>query len=67
MLDIFDVEEAAGAFRGVLDDLRRHLAVGYYPEPAHGDGRWRDIEIEAKGVRGRLRHASGYFDSGGSP
>lgn len=61
-VDINHVGEVGAAFAEILDDLRSQIAIGYYPAPRHGDGRWRDVEVKAKGLGIRLRHAAGYFD-----
>lgn len=55
-------DEIHAVFVGVLDELRRQYAIGYYPSNATDDGRWHDVrvKIERSGVQARTH--SGYVD-----
>ena len=48
-----------GALQEVLAELRAQYALGYYPDPPGGDGRWHRLEVKARGARVRVR--DGYF------
>jgi Ca-activated chloride channel family protein len=56
------IEDAPGAFRAILDELRRQYVLGWYPSGLRHDGSWREIRVEVarRGVEARSR--AGYFD-----
>ena len=54
-----DIERA---FSEILSELREQYALGYYADPRHDDGRWRDVRTEIKNKRYRVRARSGYVD-----
>ena len=62
VVEIQSLDEVADALARVLSDLRNQVAIGYYPHPSRGDGSWREVDVKAKGLGIRLRHAAGYFD-----
>ena len=51
VLVISNMSQARSALLEVLQELRDQYALGYYPTPKHGDGRWREIDV---GVDDRL-------------
>lgn len=56
-------DEIVGAYREILRELREQYVLGYYPEPAHRDGRWRQVRVEVEGRRGLdVRCREGYYD-----
>ncbi|MCG8458300.1 MAG: VWA domain-containing protein, partial [Holophagales bacterium] len=54
--------EVAEALADILAELRDQIAIGYYAEPRHGDGRWRGLALETSRRGVKLRHVSGYID-----
>ncbi len=45
VLVIANMSQARTALLEVLQELRDQYALGYYPTPKHGDGRWREIDV----------------------
>ena len=57
-----DMSEVASSFVRILDELRNQYVIGYYPEPAYEDGRWRRVQIEVPRSGVKLRARAGYFE-----
>ena len=62
VVDVRGPDEVAGAFTEIMNELREQLVIGYYPDPAYDDGRWREIKVKSSRLGVRLRHGEGYFD-----
>ena len=62
MLEVSRFGDVSATFGEILRELRSQIALGYYAEPARGDGRWRELEVKTTRAGMRLRHAPGYFD-----
>ena len=62
IVDIGGPGEVVGAFTEIMTELREQLVIGYYPDPGHDDGRWREINVKSKRMGVRMRHGEGYFD-----
>lgn len=62
VLPIAGAEDVEPVFRDILEELRSQYALGYYPEPRRGDGRWREVRVEVEGRRLDVRHRDGYYD-----
>ena len=54
----------AGIYKQVADDLRSQYSIGYYPTNDKHDGRWRKIRVELK-AGGTVRARSGYWAPNG--
>lgn len=62
IVEVNGAHQVAGALSQILDDLRRQIAIGYYPSDSKGDGEWHEVEVKSTRSGTRLRHAAGYFD-----
>lgn len=49
-------------FGGILDELRRQYAIGYYPSTSSDDGRWHDVRVSVDSHDVEIRTHSGYVD-----
>ncbi len=49
-------------FVGILEELRRQYAIGYYPSDSSNDGRWHDIRVDVSIPGVRIRTHRGYVD-----
>lgn len=58
--EIGHIDDAAVAFREILQELREQYVLGYYPSNNRNDGAWHTVEVRSKGVQARAR--GGYFD-----
>ncbi len=65
VVEIDSSDEVGEAFAEIVAELRNQIAIGYYPNPSHEDGRWRKVQVKSKRFGVNLRHGAGYFD--GSP
>jgi VWFA-related protein len=54
------LNDLAGVYKQVADDLRSQYSIGYYPKNDAHDGRWRKIRVELK-RGGTVRARSGYW------
>jgi Ca-activated chloride channel family protein len=57
------LNDLAGVYKQVADDLRSQYSIGYYPTNDTHDGRWRKIRVELK-KGGTVRARSGYWAPG---
>jgi VWFA-related protein len=57
------LNDLAGVYKQVADDLRSQYSIGYYPTNDAHDGRWRKIRVELK-RGGMVRARSGYWAPG---
>jgi Ca-activated chloride channel homolog len=57
------LNDLAGVYKQVADDLRSQYSIGYYPTNDKQDGRWRKIRVELK-RGGTVRARSGYWAPG---
>ena len=58
--EIGHIDDAAVAFREILQELREQYVLGYYPSNNRNDGAWHTVKVRSDGVRVRAR--GGYFD-----
>lgn len=56
------IEEAAGAFREILRELREQYVVGYYPSSDLDDGAWHQVELRVDSPGVKVRARGGYYD-----
>jgi Ca-activated chloride channel homolog len=61
ILDLGGVEEAGGAFRELLRELREQYVLGYQPAARH-DGRWRANQVGLRRPGLTVRTQAGYVD-----
>lgn len=61
ILDLGGVEEASGAFRELLRELREQYVLGYQPAVRH-DGRWRPNQVRLRRPGLTVRTQAGYVD-----
>ena len=62
ILDLAGIEDAAGAFADVLDELRGQYVLGYYPTTRADDGSWHPVKVRVTGQGLRVRARRGYID-----
>lgn len=55
-------DEAAQAFREILDELREQYVLGYYPDTDRDDGSWHDVRIRLRPSGVDVRARDGYID-----
>ncbi len=55
------LNDLAGVYSQVADDLRSQYSIGYYPENDEADGRWRSIRVEVRTPGAQVRSRSGYW------
>jgi Ca-activated chloride channel family protein len=63
-LAIDNLSAIGPTFAEILAELREQYALGYYPDPDHGDGRWREVRVETVRRGVKLRSRGGYYDRG---
>ncbi|MFQ5527188.1 MAG: VWA domain-containing protein [Thermoanaerobaculia bacterium] len=51
-----------GAVADVLDELHEQYAIGYYPSPSPGTGRWRPVSVKLNRRGLKVRTREGYVD-----
>ncbi len=56
------IEEAAGAFREILRELREQYVLGYYPSSDLDDGAWHQVEVRVASPGVKVRARGGYYD-----
>jgi VWFA-related protein len=61
-LDLRSVDEVEAAFRGVVEELRNHYVLGYYPKARRGDGSWHRLQVEVRRPGVAVRCAGGYVE-----
>lgn len=54
--------EIAGAFSGILRELREQYVLGYYPTSQSHDGRWRSVRVKVARDKVTVRARGGYLD-----
>lgn len=54
------LNDLAGVYKQVADDLRSQYSIGYYSKNDKHDGQWRTIKVESK-KGGTVRARSGYW------
>lgn len=62
ILDLAGIEDAAGAFADVLEELRGQYVLGYYPTTRADDGSWHPVKVRVTGRGLRVRTRRGYID-----
>jgi Ca-activated chloride channel homolog len=60
--EIASIEEAARAFREIVDELRDQYVLGYYPAINRDDGAWHKVRVRARPPGVHVRARDGYFD-----
>jgi Ca-activated chloride channel homolog len=55
------LEDLAGVYKQVGDELRSQYTIGYYPSNRVHDGRWRIIRVETRADGVNVRARSGYW------
>ena len=53
-----DIREA---IRSAFDDGRYAYTIGFYPDHAKWDGKFREVKLQLKSTAGQLRYRKGYF------
>jgi VWFA-related protein len=53
-----DIREA---LRSAFDDGRYAYTIGFYPDHAKWDGKFREVKLQLKSTVGQLRYRKGYF------
>ncbi|HUO86690.1 MAG TPA: VWA domain-containing protein [Thermoanaerobaculia bacterium] len=61
IVDLQRIEDAPGAFREVLSELRDQYVLGYYPTLNLNDGRWHRVQVRVDGPY-TVRAREGYVD-----
>lgn len=61
-IDIQRFEDAEGAFRQILTELRQQYVLGYYPKRSRHDGQWHPIRVDVDSPGVELRTRAGYYD-----
>jgi len=56
-----DVNELAGDYQRILDELRRRYAVAYESSNRARNGRWRDVKISVRQSGATVRSRGGYY------
>ncbi len=56
------VDEIDTAFSGILAELRGQYVLGFYPERARHDGRWRRLRVRLRPPGVEVRCREGYVD-----
>jgi VWFA-related protein len=62
VVDLDRIENAAGAFRVILQELREQYVLGYYPSANLNDGRWHKVQVRVDGFNLVVRSREGYVD-----
>ena len=62
IVDLSRIEEAPGAFRAILSELRDQYVLGYYPSVNRNDGRWHRVQVRVPGFGNAVRTREGYVD-----
>ncbi|MFQ5350414.1 MAG: VWA domain-containing protein [Thermoanaerobaculia bacterium] len=62
VVPIQGIDDAAGAFGSILEELRSQYVLGYYPSRDRDDGAWHQVSVRVarEGIRARTRR--GYVD-----
>lgn len=60
--EIAAYDEAAQAFRDILDELREQYVLGYYPATDRDDGSWHEVRIRLRQSGLGVRSRDGYID-----
>jgi VWFA-related protein len=55
------LEDLAGVYKQLADDLHSQYSIGYYSTNTASDGKWRAIKVEVKKLRATVRARSGYW------
>jgi Ca-activated chloride channel family protein len=53
-------DDLGAIYQQIRDELAAQYRLGYYPEDASEDGRWRDVGVEVRGSGLTARTVSGY-------
>lgn len=62
ILDLAGIEDAAGAFADVLEELRGQYVLGYYPTTRADDGSWHQVKVRVTVPGLKVRTRRGYID-----
>ncbi len=62
VVEIARVEEAAVAFRTILEELRSQYVLGWYPTGLRHDSSWRRIRVDLARPGVTLRAREGFYD-----
>jgi len=61
-LSLRSIAEVEGAFAAIVDELRNHYVLGYYPTARRGDGSWHRLQVGVLRPGVSARSAGGYLD-----
>ena len=56
------IQDAEGAFREILKELREQYVLGYYPTVSRGDGTWHRVTVRVRRSGLLVRTRGGYVD-----
>ena len=62
IITLESVEEAEGAMREILQELREQYVLGYYPSVSRNDGSWHKVNVRVSSTGGTVRTRNGYID-----
>ena len=58
------LQDLAGVYKQVADDLHSQYSIGYYPSNKEHNGRWRTIKVETRVQNATVRARAGYRAKG---
>jgi Ca-activated chloride channel family protein len=62
IISLESVEQAEGAVRDILQELREQYVLGYYPSVSRDDGSWHRVNVRASRSGTTVRARGGYVD-----
>jgi Ca-activated chloride channel family protein len=62
IITLDSIEQASGAMREILHELREQYVLGYYPSVSRNDGSWHRVHVKVKGGGYAIRTRDGYVD-----
>jgi VWFA-related protein len=64
VLPVAKLEDLAGVYKQLADDLRSQYSIGYYSSNTANNGQWRAIKVEVRKPHTTVRARSGYWAPG---
>lgn len=62
IITLDSIDQASGAMREILQELREQYVLGYYPSVSRNDGSWHRVNVKVKGGGYAIRTRDGYVD-----
>jgi Ca-activated chloride channel family protein len=62
IITLESVEQAEGAMRDILQELREQYVLGYYPSVSRNDGSWHKVNVRVSRPGNTVRARGGYID-----